>query len=176
MPEQCNAQIVVGGETLTCRRDDPRLIHYSEDGSVEWTDDAPGAVPHREPRYGAVDRHDGSWCVAPGRGLAVARFTTLHPDAEGAARAEAARLNGDVPEYSHEDWQRAVLAQQEACRERDTAQAEAGLLRIQANAYRAVLEQIASAKCPRRGVCKCGSRAECMEAQAREALYGKDDR
>jgi hypothetical protein len=114
MSEQtCTATIVVGDMTLTCALDrgghdwigdvDQGGELHERDG-VYWTDSAPGATSHTEPKelrwhvtvWGRVGE-DRDWVVTDGQDEAAIFYGSCHPDTEGAARAEAARLNETTP-------------------------------------------------------------------------------
>lgn len=134
MPE-CRASIQVGGQTLTCEQ---RLGgHYPEahhsvplrtGGFITWTDEAPGAVPHRdpEPTYEVQElthffevwgreRDGGPW-------VAASFHRVYHPDPQGAAEAAAADLNEGR-------WS----APWDVIRERDEAKADAEEHHVRAN-------------------------------------------
>lgn len=146
----CTATIQVGGQTLTCEHrlgghypDAHHTVALRTGGFITWTDEAPSAVPHRDPEpsvtYSASPEHKVSpvtgvkyvafWKVLADDGYhvrEVARFTNRqqklpHPDPQGAAEAEAARLNGTYHDECDAQFEQESHA--ETLRERDAARA-----------------------------------------------------
>lgn len=134
----CGATIVVGGETLTCNDHEGDHGYASGPLRMQWSDGAPGASPHQDPTPTYRASQDGaSWKVTDGE-YWQASFRgghRGHPDPEGAAEAEAARLNGN-PDSSK--WLHIYCRVAERAREseRDEARAEA-------DRYREALQAIA---------------------------------
>lgn len=103
-PEGCTATIQVGGQTLTCQKahdasDDDGTRHQNWFHGISWDSTTPGATPHRdpEPSFEPVALPAGAWGVMLGQEV-VAYFAKVggHPDPQGAAEAEAARLKAGV--------------------------------------------------------------------------------
>lgn len=74
--------------------------HHNSEARFLWEDDTPGATPHRDAGY-RVRRYSRHFQVTTSDDPLVAAVATFfsgdggHPDPEGAAKAEAARLNGE---------------------------------------------------------------------------------
>lgn len=105
---RCTATIEVGGATVECIYDGPHEDHthgrqvgeVARPGHLSWTDGVPGATPHKDPTPTYRVKQNGAgfnagWDVGETQGQLAATFWPVHPDPEGAAKAEAARLNGE---------------------------------------------------------------------------------
>lgn len=124
----CNATIQVGEQTVTCTRSDDHgpatgRKHSALPAGVNWIDDSPGATPHRdpEPRYrvekSPVADFEHWWVVVDGYPGTVAEYNgEVHPDSQGAAEAEAARLNGKSEGRILTDLVRHTADQRDAAR------------------------------------------------------------
>jgi hypothetical protein len=105
MSNGCNASIVVGPGRITCawncEHDVEHTMHRDDMARphLHWSDLAPSAEPHEEPPRYYASKVASGWVVKDRQNAVVppASFYGIgpapHPDPEGSARAEAARLN-----------------------------------------------------------------------------------